>query len=880
MLPYCSFPLILGIDFLNKYKFSINLENATLSHDGESFPLNMISNNVAPVQSTSESSEAINRQEFNINSSLSRAERRSLDNLLFTFTDRFSRSEHDLGQTALIRHHIQLHDTQPHKLRPLRMPQSARETINSSIQTMLETGVIRPSSSDWVSPCFLVKKKSGGYRFVVDYRRLNAKTVRDCFPIPLVEDILDNLSGCQFFSSLDLKSGYWQVSLDEDSKPLTAFQVGNALYEFNVLPFGIRNAPATFQRLLQSLFTDTNILPYIDDIVIASRTFSDHLQSLKSVFVRLREANLKLNIAKCKFAESSLVFLGHLISAEGIKPDPTKVSHLIQMRPPNSKKELESFCGFVNYLSKFIPHYSDLMQPLYRLKKETRFNWSPQCEKAFQEIISTVQQETLLHYPNYSQEFLLDTDASQVAISGVLYQSSGPLAFYSRALNKAELNYSTTDREFLALVESIEHFRAYLLGRHFQAFTDHQALISMIKRTPLNTRHARYLMKLEEFDFDLVYRKGNENVKADCLSRMVQPNITAAALSVPDESKQWVSDQAEDSETKDILFRLQKGNRAPGFSIDETGILCYYGKRVVPDSRVNDLINKYHSHGHFSSSKVRKALLGAGYWFSKMHKRVSHFLEQCNLCKMKSGPGTKVESTCLPTSPSVQPFQMLSVDIVGPLPTQRSGFRFILTIIDHCTRWLEAVPLTTVTATACATAITRNWILRYGPPQIIHSDRGSQFCSFIWKQLLSSFGIEASKTTAYNPQGNSIIERVHRTLKDRLIVSQKGWYESLQESVYAINTAVSSATGNSPFELLFGRAGWNPHDWPSITKETFKICNRPLINEYVTVRTLPQSSSLNPKFSGRFQVVSRPTPHTAVLDNGCTYNLRNLRTIS
>jgi hypothetical protein len=385
-------------------------------------------------------------------------------------------------------------------------------------------------------------------------------------------------------------------------------------------------------------------------------------------------------------------------------------------------------------------------------------------------------------------------------------------------------------------------------------------------------------MKLEEFDFDLVYRRGEQNVQADCLSRMAQPSV--ACLSVPNDSEQWVSDQAADPETKERVSRLQHGKRETGFSIDEAGILCYYNKRVVPNPRINDLINKYHSHGHFSTSKVRKALLGAGYWFPKMHHRVSQFLQQCSLCKSKSGSGIKVQTTCLPTSPSVRPFQMISVDIVGPVPTQRSGFRFVLTIIDHCSRWLEAVPLTTISATACATAIKKNWILRYGPPQTIHSDRGSQFCSSVWEQLLSSFDIRATRTTAYNPQGNSIIERVHRTLKDRLIVSQKGWYDALQESVYAINTAISSATGNSPFEMLYGRAGWNPHDWPSITHDSFEVSNKPFINDYVAIRILPHPGNLGPKFAGRFRVISRPSLHTAVLDDGCTYNLRNLRIVS
>ena len=872
-----SFPVILGTDFLKKEDAKIDLQRASLALRDRKFPLSITTSGVSSVNHSCTTNNSVNRHSFVVSDDLSRSQRRSLDSVLFNFSDRFSTSEEDLGTTSLVRHKIQLHDTRPHKLRPLRQPEAVKQSIDSAIHTMLKNGIIRPSSSAWVSPCFLVKKKEGGYRFVVDYRKLNAKTIRDCFPIPLVQDLLDKFSGCQYFTTLDLRSGFWQVSLDEESKQLTAFQVGNSLYEFNVMPFGIRNAPATFQRLLQTLFVDANILPYIDDIIVASPNFSDHLQSLRSVFEKLRSANLKLNISKCKFAQPSVIYLGHLISGEGIKPDPSKVSSLLQTRPPRSFKELATFCGFANYLSKFVPRYSDTMAPIYNIKRKKRFEWTNECETAFRNLLNAVSKATLLHYPDFSEEFFLDTDASNVAISGVLYQSSGPIAFYSRTLRNAEFNYSTTDREFLGLVESVQHFRSYLLGRKFRAFTDHQALPSMLKRPPLNTRHARYIMKLEEFDFELLYKKGSQNIQADFMSRMTP--FVAAPVAIHSNVEEWRTDQAQDPDIKQRIEDIRRGRRPVGFTIDESGLLCYYGNRVIPAPRIDEFIRKYHSCGHFSTSKVRSALLSAGYWFPKMRQRIVNILQDCSLCPTKSGSGVTVEPTCLPTAPSMLPFQMISTDIVGPLATQRGGYRFILTIIDHCTRWLEAIPLTNINAQTCASAIRNNWILRYGPPQVIHSDRGSQFCSSVWAQLLSCYGIQPSKTTAYNPQGNSLIERVHRTLKDRLIVSQKPWYESLQDSVYSINTSMSTATGQSPFELVFGRTGANPYDWPSITRKSFNVSNRPHVGDFVTVRVLPTADKLSPKFSGRFKVVSRPTHHTAVLSNEITYNLKNLRVV-
>ena len=346
--------------------------------------------------------------------------------------------------------------------------------------------------------------------------------------------------------------------------------------------------------------------------MIASKDVSSHLQTIRNVFWKLLASGLKLAPEKCHFANYETRYLGHIVTEHGIKPDPKKVLALQTMKRPNNAKEVEKFCGFANYLSRYIKNFAEILQPLFELKSSKMFTWSEECETAFTTIIHYLTEDTMLRYPRYSEEFCLDVDASEKAVGAMLYQEEGPIAFYSRTLNRAERNYATTDREFLALVEAVDHFRYYLLSHKFRAFTDHKALINMVKNPPLTSRHARYITNLEEYNFDLLYKRGEENVAADTISRLVGANIETV-----DNLDYLVGEQRKDEYLVKIIDKIEQGTNISGFNLDEYNVLCYHGKTVVPEGLVRGIIEMYHSSGHFGEEKVRQAILGTGYWFKK-----------------------------------------------------------------------------------------------------------------------------------------------------------------------------------------------------------------------------------------------------------------------
>ena len=342
-------------------------------------------------------------------------------------------------------------------------------------------------------------------------------------------------------------------------------------------------------------------------------------------------------------------------------------------------------------------------------------------------------------------------------------------------------------------------------------------------------------------------------------------------MQIRDESHDWNALQNKDLQIKKIRSDLAHHRCTAGYSLNQYDLLCYYGKIVVPNVQIENIITTYHSSGHFSTQKVREAILGAGYWFHNMYQCIRKSLNKCEKCSAKSGHGYTTTKTCLPKSPDIEPFEFVAIDIVGPLSIQRSGYRYVVTMIDHSTRWLEAAPVTDIRAETIAKVFSDQWLMRYGPPAVLHSDRGTQFLSTIMAELFRKFEIKKTQTTAYNPQGNSVLERVHRTLKDRLATSNASWLDSLRQAVFDINRTQSSATGNSPMNLVFGRHGCVPQDWPC--RQRFKATvnyTGPAVGEFVAIKTV-NSTPLSPKFQGRFKVLRRPTPHVAVLDNNDTY---------
>lgn len=435
--------------------------------------------------------------------------------------------------TNEIKHSIDTKDSKPIYTKSYRYPQIHKQEVKSQVSKMLDQGIIRPSISPWSSPVWVVPKKldaSGKqkWRVVVDYRKLNELTIDDKYPLPNISDLLDQLGKCQYFTTLDLASGFHQIEIDSKDIQKTAFTVENGHFEFVRMPFGLKNAPSTFQRVMDNILLgiqNERCLVYMDDIIIYSPTIHDHMSRLTEVFQRLRKANLKIQPDKCEFLRKEVAYLGHLITKDGVKPNPTKVDAILNFPQPKDQKDIKSFLGLAGYYRRFIPNFSKISKPLTKLlQKDIPFNFDYDCTSSFENLKKALTTTPILIYPNFDEPFVLTTDASAFALGCVLSQgkigNDLPIAYGSRTLCSAETKYSTIERELLAIVWSVKHFRPYLFGRKFKLVTDHRPLTWLFSIKDPGSRLARWRLKLEEYDYEIVYKPGKTNKNADALSRI------------------------------------------------------------------------------------------------------------------------------------------------------------------------------------------------------------------------------------------------------------------------------------------------------------------------------------------------------------------------
>ncbi|GFX90120.1 retrovirus-related Pol polyprotein from transposon 17.6 [Trichonephila clavipes] len=430
------------------------------------------------------------------NAELSPEQKSSAERLFQEFEDVFSRNSSDIGHTTVTQQRIDTADHPPIKQHPRRLPFAKQEEVGTLLREMQKNDIIEPSSSPWASPIVLVRKKDGSTRFCVDYRKLNDVTKKDSYPLPRIDDTLDTLSGHKWLSTIDLKSGYWQVEIHPEDREKTAFTSGQGLWQFKVMPFGLCNAPATFERLMETVLkglTFEACLIYLDDVIIGGRTFEEHLQNIRKVLSKLRDVNLKLNPSKCKFFQKEVNYLGHIISAEGVRTDPEKVSAVKNWKRPENLRELRSFLG------------------LYLLPK----------------LKEALTSSPILIYPQPDKPFILDTDASNESVGAVLSQEidgqERVVAYWSKCLSKPERNYCVTRKELLAIVKAIEHFHHYLYGQKFLLRTDHASLTWLMNFRNTEGQVARWIQRLNEYYFDIRHRKGSSHGNADALSRRPCP---------------------------------------------------------------------------------------------------------------------------------------------------------------------------------------------------------------------------------------------------------------------------------------------------------------------------------------------------------------------
>ena len=442
------------------------------------------------------------------------------------------RGEKGIGTTSLTRHRIETGSAAPVKAPSWRRPEVEHQQMEQEVKVMLEAGVIEKSASPWNAPVLLVKKSDGTWRFCVDYRKLNTLTKKDCYPIPRIDETIDKLGKAKIFTTLDLKSGYWQVGMADCDKEKTAFTTRSGHWQFTVMPFGLCNAPATFQRLMDLVLDEYKfefVLVYLDDIIIYSDTFEEHLLHLDNVFKKIHEAGLTLKFDKCIFATNELKFLGHTITEKGVAVLPEKVEAVRNSKKPSNVTDVRSFLGLANYYRRFVPNFSTVASPLHQLAASKEWCWTNECQQSFEKIKSLLTSAPLLTRPDFEKPFVVYTDASDVGIGGLLTQVCDGLehviGYASRTLSCAEKNYGVTERECLAIVYSLKEFRSYIYGTHFKVVTDHMSLTWLAKLHETNPRLTRWILALSEYDFTIAYRPGKSHANADALSRLPPPNV-------------------------------------------------------------------------------------------------------------------------------------------------------------------------------------------------------------------------------------------------------------------------------------------------------------------------------------------------------------------
>ena len=799
---------------------------------------------------------------------LSPAENRQLDILLAEYADIFATTSLDLGHTSIIEHKIDTGNASPIKQQPYRASHSQKVSIEHHINDMLDQGIIEVSSSPWSSPVVLVKKKDGSTRFCIDYRKLNATTRKDSYPLPRIDDALDSLAGSKYFSTLDLQSGYHQVAMHPESKEKTAFISHAGLYQFNVLSFGLTNAPPQFQRLMSRVLHGLEwkvCLVYIDDVIIFSSSFAEHLSRLQLVFDRFRAANLKLKPSKCYFARDSVNYLGFVVSSKGIAPDTYKLDAVRSFPTPKTVKEVRSFLGLCNYYRRFVKDFANIASPLNHLtRKNVRFSWSSDCEIAFAELKSRLCSPPILAYPNFDLPFHLYTDASQYALGFILGQvvdgKEVVLAYGGRELSDAEKKYSTTEREALAVVDGIKRYQPYLTGQSFFVHTDHGSLSWLMKVKDPTGRLARWALQLQQYDFQIIHRSGSSNGNADALSRRPYSTpvnslssehlVSVADISVPlavidhpcPPPETLYKLQREDSNLIDIINYLES-NELPSndkqarslllsidsFFLNERGILCHLwspGKRrvqqlcvqvVIPASLRHEVLVACHDHCTASHLGITKTYdkIRARYYWPNMFKDIEHWCNSCVDCAMKKIPRGHRRAPLLPI-PVEGAFDRVAMDILGPFPETHDGNRYIIVISDYYTRWPEAFALPSTEASRIAHILVDEILARHGAPRALLSDRGPNFLASIVKEVCKMMNTRRQLTTAYHPQTDGLVERFNATLAEGLSMyvssNQKDWDKHIPMVLFAYRVSPNVTTGESPFYLLYGREPRLPID--------------------------------------------------------------------
>lgn len=787
-------------------------------------------------------------RKLDVNPQLGAERRQKLLNLLHEFRDRFAWDKAQLGETTICEQDIQLTSEVPVHQPPYRVSHRERQIIQAQVSDMEKQGVVKPSRSAYASPVVLVRKKNNEWRFCVDYRKLNELVKDDPYPLPLIQDILSYLNGCQWFTTLDMNAGYWQIPIKEEDQAKTAFITPDGLYEFRVMPFGLKTSPAVFQRCMDRVLSGLkwgSCMVYLDDVLVMAPSFDIMLERLKLVLERLRVANMTLNPVKCKFGYTEVRILGHKVGPEGICPDDTKIQDVQNFGVPRRLRALRSFLGLCNYYRQFVPNFSMIVGPLTRLtRKNVKFEWGHEQQAAFQTLKDKLTSSPVLRHFNEDLPVELHTDASDDGVGASLMQREGdelfPVSYASRRLSDAEKKYTTTEKECIAVVWATQYFRQYLWGRQFTVVVDHHALCWLSRHRDVTGRLGRWALKLMEFQYEVKHKQGKLHVLPDCLSRNPSRDCGDADEEMTNdipmltlELKDLARLQQEDPEVNNLRQAVMNPDGATSsdrrlarsFLLEDDILykrnVAHMGRNklvVVPKNIRDEVLYECHdsplSGAHLGFSKTFSKIKSRFYW-ENMLKDTKRYVKTCLDCQTRKSPKV-APSGLLQPIPVGMPFERLGIDVLGPFTKTDRGNVYIIVTMDYATKWAEAKAVPSATAEETAQFIINQIICKFGCPKEILSDRGQNFRSNLVSALLNGLGIRTCYTTAYHPACNGLVEHFNGTLAQMLShyvsTNQKDWDLYVGLTCFSYNTSIQETTRHTPFYLVYGREARLPID--------------------------------------------------------------------